>query len=184
MGILKRAADLAYTLRFLTLLVTPWEKSEAFKLGLIDGSGKRLKKASSSEEKNAMTAFHKLVYNVKRLIPGGKLGSYASALYLIKEGYAVKEAALLNVLKRKGVDTTDLIHESAQWYILEGDVLSPQSYKLTHDRLDLDEVYEGDWVHVKMDNKPVGNFMGINIYEVEHIRTKQKVHVSTHEISI
>ena len=184
MGILKRAADLAYTLRFLTLLVTPWEKSEAYKLGLIDGSGKRLKKASSSEEKNAMTAFHKLVYNVKRLIPGGKLGSYASALYLIKEGYAVKEAALVNVLKRKGVDTTDLIHESAQWYILEGNILSPQSYKLTHDRLDLDEVYEGDWVHVKMDNKPVGNFMGINIYEVEHIRTKQKVHVSTHEISI
>ena len=101
MGILKRAADLAYTLRFLTLLVTPWEKSEAFKLGLIDGSGKKLKKASTSEEKNALTAFHKLVYNVKRLIPGGKIGSYASALYLIKEGYSVKEAALINILKRK-----------------------------------------------------------------------------------
>ena len=42
---IKRAADLVYTFRFLTLLVTPFEKTEAFKLGLVGEKGKKLKKA-------------------------------------------------------------------------------------------------------------------------------------------
>ena len=45
MGMIKRAADLVYTFRFLTLLVTPFEKTEAFKLGILDKNGKKLKKA-------------------------------------------------------------------------------------------------------------------------------------------
>ena len=74
MGMIKRAADLVYTFRFLTLLVTPFEKTEAFKLGLVDEKGKKLKKAQSADEKNAYTPFHRLVFNIKRLmskVPGG-----------------------------------------------------------------------------------------------------------------
>ena len=43
MGILKTAADLVYTIRFLKLLVTPFEKTDAFKAGIIDADGKRVK---------------------------------------------------------------------------------------------------------------------------------------------
>ena len=39
MGLLKRAGDLLYTLRFLRLLTTPFEKTDAFKLGIIDKFG-------------------------------------------------------------------------------------------------------------------------------------------------
>ena len=36
MGLIKRAGDLLFTFRFLTLLVTPFEKTKAFELGIID----------------------------------------------------------------------------------------------------------------------------------------------------
>ena len=39
MGILKSAADLVYTLRFLKLLTTPFEKLGAYEIGLIDKDG-------------------------------------------------------------------------------------------------------------------------------------------------
>ena len=43
MGILKRAGDLVYTFRFLRLLTTPFENTEAFKQGIIDKDGNRNK---------------------------------------------------------------------------------------------------------------------------------------------
>ena len=45
MSIVSRTADLFYAFRFLKLLVTPWNKMEAFDLGVIDDQGKTLKKA-------------------------------------------------------------------------------------------------------------------------------------------
>ena len=41
MSIIKRAGDLVYTFRFLRLLTTAFEDTEAFKLGIIDKDGKR-----------------------------------------------------------------------------------------------------------------------------------------------
>jgi len=29
---------------------------------------------------------------------------------------------------------------------------------------------------------PVGDFFGVNIYEARHIRTKQKIYITSHEI--
>ena len=46
MGLIKSAADLAYTFRFLALLVTPFNKTKAFEKGIIDEFGKRLKETS------------------------------------------------------------------------------------------------------------------------------------------
>ena len=48
MGILKSAADLVYTIRFLKLLVTPFEKMGAFKAGIIDKDGKKIIEKGSS----------------------------------------------------------------------------------------------------------------------------------------
>ena len=44
MGIVKRAADLAYTFRFIRMLVLDWKEWDAYKLGLIDEEGKRNRK--------------------------------------------------------------------------------------------------------------------------------------------
>jgi len=79
--------------QFLKKLTTPFNKTQAFKLGIIDEDGKILRKRSSlktSEEKAAYTIFDTFVFNIKKLIekvPGGKsqLASYAAALFLIRE---------------------------------------------------------------------------------------------------
>ena len=71
-----RAIDLFVTYRFLKLLTTPFEKQEAFKLGIIDKDGNRIKKEKSTlpavelttvELKNAYTILHKLVFNIKKI---------------------------------------------------------------------------------------------------------------------
>ena len=96
MGILKSAADLVYTIRFLKLLVTPIENTEAFKLGIVDENGKRNKDFNDNTMDNRealrdhYTAFHRLVFNLKKIMakaPGGKsvVARYGAALALIKE---------------------------------------------------------------------------------------------------
>ena len=100
-----RAIDLFVTYRFLRLLTTPFEDTQAYKLGIIDANGnrimqKRIKKPVvelvTSEQKNSYTILHKLVFNIKKLlgkIPGGKsvMASYAVALLLLKEEYDLDE---------------------------------------------------------------------------------------------
>jgi len=87
--------DTIYTYRFLKLLVTPFDKTEAYKLGIIDENGKRTdKKITSSEERATFTLFHRITFNLKRLLgafPGGKtrIASYAAALALLREQYGV-----------------------------------------------------------------------------------------------
>ena len=43
MSILKRGADMVYTFRFIRMLVMSWTSWDAYKQGLIDQNGKRLK---------------------------------------------------------------------------------------------------------------------------------------------
>lgn len=84
---------LAY--RILSMLIRPFNQTDAFRLGIIDSKGKNLIKPSdlnTSEEKDAYTYLHRLVFNIKKLInklPGGenKLKNIVTALYLIKEYY-------------------------------------------------------------------------------------------------
>ena len=82
-----RAVDLLITYRVIKLLVTPFEKQEAFKYGIIDKDGTVLKKyktLSSAQEKRAYTQLHRFVFNLKRILKrvglGGRLGSFAVAL--------------------------------------------------------------------------------------------------------
>lgn len=85
-----RVVDNLIALRIIYLLVTPFESTDAFKLGLIDDKGRILKKARTSEEKKATSMLHRLVWNLKRIInlaPGGstRIGSLTAAYLLVKE---------------------------------------------------------------------------------------------------
>ena len=68
------AIDLFVTYRFIKLLVTPFNKTEAFKLGIIDDKGIRQVVPGTNKpttlatikERNAYTVLHKLVFNIKR----------------------------------------------------------------------------------------------------------------------
>jgi hypothetical protein len=66
-----RLVDTLITYRIVKLLVTPFEKQEAFKQGIIDKDGKVLKKnkeLKTQAEKKAYTFLHRFVFNLKRIL--------------------------------------------------------------------------------------------------------------------
>ena len=93
MGIIASIGNIYFVYQFLKKLVTPFEKTKAFEMGIIDKDGKILKRRrdlETKEEKAAYTLSDTLIWNLKKIlgkIPLGKtrLASYAAALYLIKE---------------------------------------------------------------------------------------------------
>ena len=196
MGIISRAGDLFYAFRFLKLLVTPFEKTEAFKLGIIDKDGKVLKKSAERnqpEEKSAYTVFHRLVFNIKRLlgkVPGGKsvVARYGAALFLIKEHTGMSEKAIIKALE-KYLETdlsTNQIDENT-WYQDYEDRLLPGNYILQTDVVSLETgeplAYANQKVVVEDFTTPVGSFNNINIYRVKHKNTNQYIHITNRDIS-
>jgi hypothetical protein len=167
------AVDLFLTYKFLRLLVTKWSDTDAFDEGVIDNKGKLLIKVKdqSSAQKKVYTVFHRLVFNIKRLmekIPFGKsrIASYAAALYLLKEETGMAEEDILKVLEDLDYDTSlDLNEEFKEinigQHILNHDIL--ESTKGTIVNLDSIE--------------PVDYFAGIPIY-----KTRENIFISAGNI--
>lgn len=92
---MSRLIDNLLAYRILSMLVTPFTDTQAFKLGIIDAKGKNLRKSSTlktSEEKDSYDYLHRLVFNMKKILlklPGGdnKLKNIVAALFLVREYY-------------------------------------------------------------------------------------------------
>lgn len=88
-----RFVDSFIAYRILRMLVTPFEETDAYRLGIIDSRGKELKKMrdlNSVDERDAYTILHRMVFRLKKIIEkvpveNKKLASFAAALALIKE---------------------------------------------------------------------------------------------------
>ena len=191
MGLVKRAADLAYTFRFIRLMAMDWKNWDAYKLGIIDENGKRQRnvKLDNNEKKSAYTPFIRLAANLKRLvsnIPGGgsKLGSFASALFLIKE--KVGEKGIKTICKEMDIDVLDFLNEKNEWFLLEEKQLSPGIYKVQNPKLlngsCAEMVWPKDQIRIKDDCYPVGDVFGVDIYEATHVNTEKKVFVTASEL--
>ena len=93
MSIVSTIGNIYFVYQFLKKLVTPFEKTKAFELGIIDEKGKILKRRrdlKTKDEKEAYTLSDTLIWNIKKLlgkVPGGqsRIASYGAALFLIKE---------------------------------------------------------------------------------------------------
>ena len=193
MSILSRAADLGYAFRFLKLLTTPWNKLKAYELGIVDENGKNLKRAKelkTKEEKSAYSIFHRLVFNIKRLlnkIPGGKstLASYAAALYLIKEHTGMSEEKIEEIITKVLDDNLETDLTESQWFI-KGDTLNPGIYCLTKDVVSMNTGEEiakkNSKIRVEEHTEPYSSFLGNNIYKVQHVLTKQELYISNEDI--
>ncbi len=194
MGLIKGAADLVYTFRFIRMMVMKWESWDAYKEGIIDGNGKRVKsvKLDSTEKKAAWTPFIRLCANIKRLvqkIPGGgsKLGSFASALYLIKENGNLTDNNLKTILEKTDITTLDFLAEDSSWFILENDQLAPGVYKINDYKIvnsSYEEiVFPKDKIRIGEDCYPIDNVFGLNIYPAVHLKTNQPIYITSTEIS-
>jgi len=191
MGLIKRAADLAYTFRFIRMMAMDWKDWDAYKLGIIDENGKRKRdvKLDNDEKKSAYTPFVRLAANLKRLVakvPGGgsKLGSFASALFLIKE--KVGEKGIRTICKEMDIDVLDFLNEKNEWFLLDEKQLSPGIYKVRNPKLlngsCAEMVWPKDQVRVQDECFPIGDVFGVDIYEATHINTEKQVYITASEL--
>jgi hypothetical protein len=192
-----RAIDLFVTYRFIKLLTTPFEKTDAFKMGIIDADGNRTdKKLYKQSEQSAYTILHKLVFNIKKIfqkVPGlrTRLGTYAAALFLLKDTFKEQvddlqmfEREFLKYLKENNIEFDDSIVEEVT---LDNGKLSKGMYVLVQDVVtgeaeDEIDALAGDEVEVFEDTPPADTILGVDVFPVIHQKTKQKIFVSSEDI--
>ena len=198
-----RAIDLFVKYRFIRLLTTPFEKTDAYKLGVIDKDGnrmvdpktKRASELSTIDEKNSYTILHKLVFNIKKLfakVPGlrTKLGTYAAALFLLKDTFKESvddpnmfEKEFMKYLKEEGIELDNTISENVIGF---GEVQPKGEYVLVNDILNKEEeelsAKKGDKVIAFDEEPPIDTVLGVEIFPVVHMKTKEKIYVSLEDI--
>ena len=149
-GLLTGAFNLATAYFFVKKMATPFEKTEAYKLGIIDKKGKVLKpmkELTSDKERKAYTLLDRVIWNIKKLmsfIPGGGsmlAGVAAATALLMKEnmGYEVSDRLVQVMLEAAMNPKTDedMIQKiSDMWEKSKGNV---RKFKMDMKRAKLDD---------------------------------------------
>ena len=199
-----RAVDLFVTYRFIKLLTTPFNKTDAYKFGIIDDKGNRIRQDNStrpkvelttSQLKNSYTVLHKLVFNIKKIFSKlpllkTKIGTYAAALFLLKDTFKehmqdpdIFEKEFMKFLKENNVVLDTEISEEVIGF---GEVLPKGEYLLKNDILNKEEeeltAKKGDRVAVFDDQAPIDTVLGVEIFPVIHMKTQEKIYVSLEDI--
>lgn len=179
-------ADTTYSLRFLRLLTMPWEKTDAFEQGVIDGEGNKLKNPETKAERESYTVFHRLVFNIRRMLAKLPLGRttmarYLAAFWLIREHTGMSEDELLKVIgEGLDVDGWDLIGESLTEDVTL-DTLPAGEYVLCDDialqRTGEALCYAGTKVRVNALTEACGAILGVPVFKVWHPGTCQEIFV-------
>ena len=198
------AIDLFVSYRFLKLLTTEFKKTDAYKYGIIDDKGNRIRKEKStavavelttSQLKNSYTILHKLVFNIKKLfqkVPGlrTKVGTYAAALFLLKDTFKESvadpdmfEKELVKYLKENNIEFDNSISEEVIGF---GEILPKGNYVLVNDILNKEDesitATKGYLVMTFEDQSPIDTILGIEIFPVIHIASGEKIFVSLEDI--
>ena len=192
-----RAIDLFVAYRFLRILTTPWEDQDAFKFGIIDKDGKLLRKVNTlktDEEKKSFTLLHRLVFNLKRILHKiplvkSKIGTYATALFLLKQSVVTDEEessmiekTFTNWLIDNGYAHPNDLEEAV---IGIGENLPKGKYKLNQDIFtDKSEIKgnKGDVVVAFSDVSPTDEVLGQSIFKVVHQRSKEEIYVALEDL--
>jgi len=184
-----RGIDTVIVFRVLKLLTTPWKEQAAFKQGLIDEKGKRTKKKpKSSEAKDAYTFLHRLVFNLRRImemIPFGKtrIGSYAAALFLVKEHAGITGTRLdkevFKHLQETGLLEDDLLEEFVPITKLQNE----RTYTLIRPMIineDL-EAERGDTI-IPSGAKPAGKIYGVSVFRMYNVDKNEMMYCTGHDL--
>ncbi len=173
---MSRVIDALVAYRVLKLLVTPFNKTKAFALGIIDEKGKVLVKSKNirklpnpDKARNAYTLLIRFVFNLKRMLSKigirGPLGSSAAAaIAFFKEEHGDNpevEREVYKYLKEQGFE-----FEISENY---GEPLTEGTYKVKHDIYNLD----GDIV-INIDesiefNGDVDTIMGYDVFKYNDV---------------
>tara|TARA_B000000565_G_scaffold101310_1_gene75443 strand:+ start:3637 stop:4221 length:585 start_codon:yes stop_codon:yes gene_type:complete len=179
--------DTVIVFRILKMMTRKWEEMDAYKFGLIDDNGKRIKskKPKTSEEKNSFTLLHRLVFNLKRvleLLPFGRtrLASYAASLALLKEHFNIDGESLERHFYQY-LKENDLVLDLLEGHDNMNNLQKGKQYELRQSVWNEEDNvgYRGDQVQVlgKTDN-----VMGVDIYRVYNITQDQSMLITGHDI--
>ena len=192
-----RAIDLFVAYRFLRILTTPWEDQEAFEHGIIDADGKRLKKHNelkTEDEKKSFTLLHRLIFNLKRIlhkIPGvrTKIGTYATALYLLKQHVATDEEEdkmIESTFKSWLLDNGFVEADELDEQVIKGMILPKGRYRLAQDIYSTESTIKaskGDIVVTFSDRNSIGEVLGQNIFKMIHQKSKEEIYVALEDLN-
>ncbi len=169
---MSRIIDGLIAWRLIKLLTTRFDRTEAYKLGIIDDKGKVLIKSKDIKDKkqrNAYTLLIRFVFNLKRML--GKIGlksrlgsAAAAAIAFFKEQYGENpevERQVYKYIKEQGFE-----FEISETY---GEPLTEGTYKVKHDIYDL----EGDVV-INMDEsieftETTDTIMGYDVFKYDGV---------------
>ena len=171
---MSRIIDALVAYRILKLLVTPWKKTKAYELGIIDEKGKVLIKSRqivNQTQRKAYTLLIRFVFNLKRMLQkvglGGRLGTYtAAAIAFLKEEYELGddvEKELYKHLKENGFE-----FEMNEQY---GEPLVEGSYKLRNDIYDLDGdvlIKQDDMIELPKELQ-LDSIMGYDVFKYKNL---------------
>ena len=147
---MSRIVDALVAYRVLKLLVTPFNKTKAFELGIIDEKGKVLIKSKQinksfpagsarANARKAYTLLIRFVFNLKRLLGKvgvrGPLGSAAAAAFAFfkeQSGEQLSETAALDIEREiyKYITSEGFEFDLSENY---GEPLTEGTYKVKHD---------------------------------------------------
>ena len=145
-------AFIAY--KFIKILAVPFENTDAFKLGIIDKSGKILKKRkdlTTGEEKKAYTIIHTLVWKIKKLliklqIGKSKIGTLAAAMWFLKEEFKrldvdpeLVEDGIIQCLEMFNIDIDEFEKQTLKESFESQDIIQAGRYSLHGEAIILSE---------------------------------------------
>jgi len=179
--------DTVIVFRILKMMTRKWSEMDAYKFGLIDDNGKRIKtkKPKTSEEKNSFTLLHRLVFNLKRvleLLPFGRtrLASYAASLALLKEHFEIDgkylEESFYTYLKEN-----NLVIDLLEGHDNMNNLQKGKEYELRQSVWNEEDNigHRGDYVQVLGKTDTV---MGVDIYRVYNRSQDQSMLITGHDV--
>ena len=179
--------DTVIVFRILKMMTRKWNEMDAYKFGLIDDNGKRIKtkKPKTSEEKNSFTLLHRLVFNLKRvleLLPFGRtrLASYAASLALLKEHFEIDgkylEESFYTYLKEN-----NLVIDLLEGHDNMNNLQKGKEYELRQSVWNEEDNigHRGDYVQVLGKTDTV---MGVDIYRVYNRSQDQSMLITGHDV--
>ena len=148
--------------QFIRLLIKPFDKTDAFKLGIIDKDGNYLKKQGdlkTAEEKKASNIFTRLVWNLKKILMKvplvrSKLGKFATALYLVRE-----QAEYI------GADGVVIEEVLTEYFRSTNPAIVDEILSMNFD--------EDKYIIEDLELEPVGSFMGVPMYRLNETIVSQ-----------
>ena len=169
---MSRIIDAVIAYRILKLLVTPFNKTQAYKLGIIDDKGKVLiksKQITTQQQRKAYTLLIRFVFNLKKLLakvgirgPLGTAAAAALAFFKEENGQNLEvEKVVYKHLKENGFE-----FEVNENY---GEPFKPGTYRVKRDITDL----EGDIV-INIDEEVIfegktDTIMGYDVFKYKNV---------------